>query len=257
MKIDSQGYATVIPAGELDSDEIDCLQSSSDSEQPSQMEGRGDDNDDDSWRQQRENGYAPLTPQRRKESDKSAGNQEDDADCQIEPPLPPPSTTPQDYEVPLNILQHSPSRNSSVASPRLIRQRSTNSTSESEIKRLSCTSHRDDEAIVEGSGHREAFDSGIETSVDSHEAVQMSSSQDSSESQQVNCTKLETSDSAVTRSRSRTVSGQDHTGVEDSNTSSQSQNDPPPLYKRQASVPSSFQPKALHISLDQNKQVIV
>ena len=200
MKIDSQGYATVIPADEvLDSDEVDCLQFSDNDQcpaDPSQLTCR---DNEDNWREQRENGYAPLTPQRRGQSSKSAsrtvGDDEKD-ECKDEPPPPSPplSTTPQDYEVPMNILQQSPSRNSTVVSPaRLARQRAVSSTSEAEEKRLSCVSKgscscgdmiqegeerklengREAQVAEEVEGHDEVFDSGVETSVDSQDGVQM------------------------------------------------------------------------------------
>ena len=205
MKIDSQGYATVIPADEvLDSDEVDCLQFS-DSEQcpidPSQITC-GDNSDN--WREQRQNGYAPLTPQRRSKSASRTVEDDKKDECKDEPPPPSPplSTTPQDYEVPMNILQQSPCRNSAVVSPaRLTRQRAVSSTSEAEAKRLSCVSKsscsdvmqegegklengREAQVAEEAKGHDEVFDSGIETSVDSQDTVQRpaSSKNDSSNS---------------------------------------------------------------------------
>ena len=314
LKIDSQGYATVIPADEvLDSDEIDCLQFS-DSEQcpidPSQISCR----DDDNWREQRENGYAPLTPQRRRESSKSASrtvrdDENEESKDELPPPSPPLSTTPQDYEVPMNILQQSPSRNSTVVSPaRLTRQRAVSSTSEAETKRLSCVSksscgdmmqEREEklenrEAIVaeEVKGHDEVFDSGIETSGNSQDAVQTAAkSNDGSNSlshepnkQEDHSTelitnndidganKLEhlnelTSADGSTRPRSMTVHavvGEHHTGagggevcVRYDGTRLVQRDGGNSLYRKQTSMPSLLQSKALHISLDQNRHAIV
>ena len=179
----------------LDSDEVDCLQFSDNDQcpvDPSQLTCQ----DSDNWREQRENGYAPLTPQRRRESSKSASrtvkdNENDECKDEPPPPSPPLSTTPQDYEVPMNILQQSPSRNSAVVSPaRLTRQRAVSSTSEAETKRLSCVSKgscgdvmqeadewklengREAKVAKEVEGHDEVFDSGVETSVDSQDGVQ-------------------------------------------------------------------------------------
>ena len=179
----------------LDSDEVDCLQFSDNDQcpiDPSQLTCR---DNEDNWREQRENGYAPLTPQRRIQSSKSASRtvEDDEKDeCKDEPPPPSPplSTTPQDYEVPMNILlQQSPSRNSTVVSPaRLARQRAVSSTSEAEAKRLSCVScgdviqegeerklenGREAQVAEEVEGYDEVFDSGVETSVDSQDGVQM------------------------------------------------------------------------------------
>ena len=190
----------------LDSDEVDCLQFSDNDQcpaDPSQLTYR---DNDDNWREQRENGYAPLTPQRRGQSSKSASrtveNDEKD-ECKDEPPPPSPplSTTPQDYEVPMNILQQSPSRNSTVVSPaRLTRQRAVSSTSEAEAKRLSCVScgdviqegeerklenGREAKVAEEVEGHDEVFDSGVETSVDSQDGVQMAAASSKSSSSSV------------------------------------------------------------------------
>ena len=95
----------------------------------------------DSWRHHWENGYAPLNSQNSNGSSKSAGKEDDERHVENELPSPK-STTPQDYEVPMNILQQSADRNTSMVSPRLTRQRAVSSTSTSEIvaKRLSCIS---------------------------------------------------------------------------------------------------------------------
>ena len=290
LKIDSQGYATVIPAGDvLDSDEVDCLQFSDGEEcpiNPSQLSCR----DDDNWREQRENGYAPLTPQRRRESSKSAaatfskqGGDEDE--CRDEPPPSPPlSTTPQDYEVPMNILQLSPirSRDSTVVSPKLTRQRAVSSTSDAETKRLSLASKsggdvvqeeeklENGEAIVEVKSHDEVFDSGIETSVDSQDVRTATGSKDSSgskcdELKQENHDELTTDHSSSNgsiRPRSMTVhamvmSEHQNGGDGQNCNGSQFQKDGSSLYRKQTSMPSLLPPKALHISLDQNRHAIV
>lgn len=305
LKIDSQGYATVIPADEaLDSDEVDCLQFS-DSEQcpinPSQMSCRDDDKNDN-WREQRENGYAPLTPQRRRESSKSASRTEE---CRedLPPPSPPLSTTPQDYEVPMNILQQSPSRSSTVVSPaRLTRQRAVSSTSEAETKRLSCVSKsscgdmmQEGEGKIENEeakGHNEVFDSGIETSVDSQDATQtVASSKDSSNSISDTTGKPEDHSELITENDSANKQDEDHNGVTASEDRALNGSTRPramtvhavlgenhtdgemcvrydgtqliqrdggnSLYRKQNSMPSLLQPKALHISLDQNRHAIV
>ena len=175
MKIDSQGYATVIPTGEvLDDDEIDCLKFS-DSEQcpvdPSQLVCRNDDGEF-SWREQRKNGYAPLTPQRRRESTRQPSSmQNEEVDVEEsgdESPLPSPplSTTPQDYEVPMNILQQSPCRSSTVGSPRLTRQRAVSSTSEAETRDPShaagSVSGVEQEEETRGPSHAAGSVSGVE-----------------------------------------------------------------------------------------------
>ncbi len=314
LKIDSQGYATVIPAGEvLDSDEVDCLQFS-DSEQcpidPSQMSCRDDDNNDN-WREQRENGYAPLTPQRRRESSKSASRtvkDGEDEECKdkLPPPSPPLSTTPQDYEVPMNILQQSPSRSSTVVSPaRLTKQRAVSSTSEAETKRLSCVSkssggdvmqegpegklENGEADLEEVKGHDEVFDSGIETSADSQDTAQtVASSNNSSKSDEQNeqeghselvtnndsANKHEEDHSGITGSDNRAngstrpramtvhaVLGESHTDgevcVRYDGTQLVQRNGGNSLYRKQTSMPSLLQPKALHISLDQNRHAIV
>ena len=317
LKIDSQGYATVIPADEvLDSDEVDCLQFS-DSEQcpidPSQISCR----DDDNWREQRENGYAPLTPQRRRESSKSASRtvrDDEEEECTDEPPplSPPLSTTPQDYEVPMNILQQSPSRNSTVVSPaRLTRQRAVSSTSEAETKRLSCVSKSScgdvmqerEEKLENGEatmaeemkGHDEVFDSGIETSVDSQDAVQtavksnnssnsvsrdpnkqeghsaepITNNDTDSANKQEYQNELASADGSAVRPRSMTVHamvGRHHTdgtgGGEEicvcyDGTRLVQRDGGNSLRRKQTSMPSLLQSKALHISLDQNRHAIV
>lgn len=292
LKIDSQGYATVIPAGELDDDEVDCLRfSDSDIEEcpvdPSNFVCRDDEGD--GWRSHRENGYAPLTPKRTKEAAKSASIleevDEDRAEEEINPPSPE-STTPQDYEVPMNILQQSPNRNSSVVSPRLTRQRAVSSTSEDEPKRLSCVSRDGSNTIQreeEEEGKKEletkvkdttiteeVLDSGIENSVDSQNTLQTSTSvevsaanQDKSQSKPgpVVAGREDASSSNI-RPRSMTVFpvvGQYHIeeGKCNNNPLTRPRSETVTHHERQSSMPLLVTPKALHISLDQKRQVIV
>ena len=291
LKIDSQGYATVIPSGDLEDDEVDCLQFS-DSDQcpvdPSQMVCR--EEVDESWRSHRENGYAPLTPQRRSGSVKKSDEVLEDVDEDVteqEDLMSPRSTTPQDYEVPMNILQQSPNRNSTVVSPRLTRQRAVASASDTETKRLSCASDSDDR--VEGEELKgdeeerdeeleakvdvlvvseEVFvDSGLETSVDSQNASQTSNAKEASETNRENRNGLSVDkDNTVagnTRPRSMTVLpvvAQCHVGEVECFSGSPPQvrgSGSVSLHERQTSMPSLVQPKSLHISLDQNRQVIV
>lgn len=290
LKIDSQGYATVIPAGELDSDEVDCLKFSERDQcplDPSQMVCM----DDDNWRHHRQNGYAPLTPQSRKGSSKSASNQDDASDeIEGENDLPSPrSTTPQDYEVPMNILQQSSNQSSPMVSPKLTRQRAVSSTSnsEAETKRLSCVSsksagddvHKEERseksnAESEAVPGEEVFDvdSGLEASVDSQQNILQSSnnSKDSSEPDSEPLARNESSTSLNTaRPKSMVVfpavpaaavvshnlAGEvESYGVPQVRVRSETVSFP----ERQSSMPVlSLQPKTLHISLDQNRQVIV
>ena len=333
MKIDSQGYATVIPTDDhLDSDEIDCLQLSDDEEcpvDPSQMVCR-DREGGDSWKHHRENGYAPLTPKRMGESSSKSsasnyvGNDEDTPMEQPPPSPPAASTTPQDYEVPMNILQQSPSRSSTVISPRLTRQRAVSSSSEMETKRLSCVSNvdGDDGCSAQGEGERsgsaqgerdrsgsaqgerertqgekersgstqgeresseecearggnadEVFDSGIENSVDSQDTASRTvNSRAGSESRRENRQQEQDaakSDSATSSNSSRPFSAvvssgnsQQENGVRESQANDRMEvrvrsETVSFARERQASLSSQLQPRALHISLDQNRQVIV
>lgn len=280
LKIDSQGYATVIPAGDLDTDEVDLLRFSGDEEcqvDSSEMVYR----DDDAWRHHRENGYAPLNSQNGRESSKSVDNEDvgDGADGENELPSPT-STTPQDYEVPMNILQQSPDRTSNTVSPRLTRQRavSSTSTSETEAKRLSCVSmsgndinkeerKEKSDAILEASAGEKMFDSGLEMSVDSQNTLQTLNS-NSRDCPEQNPERLVGDEGATrlrtTRTRSMTVfpaTELSQAGDREGNSCSHSQTrirrETFSFSERQSSMPALLQPKLLHISLDQNRQVIV
>lgn len=283
LKIDSQGYATVIPAGDLDTDEVDCLRFSGDEDCPvdaSEMVCRSDD----AWRHHRENGYAPLNSQNGRELSKSVGHEDDVGDgTDGESELPSPrSTTPQDYEVPMNILQQSPDRCSNSVSPRLTRQRavSSTSTSETEAKRLSCVNmsgndvheeERKEESeavtVLEASAGEEVFDSGLEMSADSQKTLRTLNynSRDCPEQNPERVVGGEIGASLrTTRTKSMTVfpaTEHSQAGNCEGNSCSRSQtrirSETFSFNERQNSMPALLQPKLLHISLDQNRQVIV
>ena len=165
LKIDSQGYASVMP---LQDDEIDCLTFSEKREQCTLQLELPVCSENDMWKYQQDPGYAPLVPRR-----ESGGSTQSQGNNIV------PSAIPQDYEVPLNCLpsiEQTSRRNSHV----LTRQRALTpetSTEDDQSKRLSHQRASDVGTHYLESDHdledtEEVFDdSGIETSVDSQDQV--------------------------------------------------------------------------------------